>query len=75
MPVSLYQAEYVALRALMRKLRDDADLTQTQMAQRLGVGQSYVSKLERGENFFDVLLFIKWCEACGVNAGEVLNKL
>lgn len=75
MPVSLYQSEYVALRALMRKLRDEANLTQSQMAERLGVGQSYVSKLERGENFFDVLLFVKWCKACNVNAGDVLNKL
>ncbi|MDR2212994.1 MAG: helix-turn-helix domain-containing protein [Pseudomonadales bacterium] len=50
-------------------------LTQTDMAEALGVGQSYVSKLERGENYIDVLLFARWCAACGVKAGKVLDGL
>jgi hypothetical protein len=66
MAVSLYHAEYEALRNLMRSLRVTAGLTQAQMAEALGVGQSYVSKLERGENFVDVLLFARWCSVCGV---------
>lgn len=66
MAVSLYHAEYEALRNLMRSLRVTAGLTQAQMADALGVGQSYVSKLERGENFVDVLLFVRWCSVCGV---------
>jgi transcriptional regulator with XRE-family HTH domain len=45
------------------------------MAEALGVGQSYVSKLERGENYIDVLLFARWCAACGVKAGKVLDGL
>jgi transcriptional regulator with XRE-family HTH domain len=75
MPVSLYQAEYQELRELMRRMRKNAGLTQTQMGEVLGVGQSYVSKLERGENFFDVLLYARWCAACGVEAGPTLDKL
>jgi transcriptional regulator with XRE-family HTH domain len=75
MPVSLYQAEYQALRKLMRSIRMKAGLTQAQMAEALGVGQSYVSKLERGENFVDVLLYARWCAACGVRAGANLDKL
>ena len=66
MAVSLYHAEYEALRNLMRSLRVTAGFTQAQMAEALGVGQSYVSKLERGENFVDVLLFARWCSVCGV---------
>ena len=75
MSVSLYQAEYEALRNLMRSVRVKAGLTQVQMAEALGVGQSYVSKLERGENFVDVLLFARWCSACGVKPGKTLDKL
>lgn len=75
MPVSLYQAEYRELRKLMRGIRKKAGLTQFQMAEALGVGQSYVSKLERGENFFDVLLYARWCAACGVEAGSKLDEL
>ncbi|MEJ1131216.1 helix-turn-helix transcriptional regulator [Variovorax sp. CCNWLW225] len=75
MSVSLYHAEYEALRNLMHDVRVKAGLTQVQMAEALGVGQSYVSKLERGENFVDVLLFARWCLACGVKPGKTLDKL
>lgn len=75
MPVSLYQAEYSALREFMRRARQKAGLTQVQIAERLGVGQSYVSKVERGENFVDVLLYVRWCAVCDVKAGSTLDRL
>lgn len=75
MNFSIYHADYDALRDLLRKLRQQAGLTQDGMAEKLGIGQSYVSKLERGENFVDVLLYVRWCEVCGVKPGEELDKL
>ncbi len=52
-----------------------AGLTQVQMAEALRIGQSHVSKLERGSNFFDVLMFARWCQACGVRPGRELDEL
>lgn len=75
MSISLYHADYAGLRALLKDVRVKGGLTQVQMAEALGVGQSYVSKLERGENFVDVLLFVRWCQACGISAGQTLDKL
>lgn len=75
MTVSLYHVEYNALRTLMREVRTNAGLTQVQMAEALNVGQSYVSKLERGENFVDVLLYARWCDVCGVKPGKALDAL
>ncbi len=75
MTASLYHPDYDALRNLLRDVRLKAELTQTQMAEALGVGQSYISKLERGENFVDVLLYARWCQACGVKPGRTLDKL
>lgn len=75
MTASLYHPDYDALRNLLRDVRLKADLTQNQMAEALGVGQSYISKLERGENFVDVLLYARWCQACGVKPGRTLDKL
>lgn len=75
MSVSLYHFEYNALRSLLREVRVKACLTQVQMADALNVGQSYISKLERGENFVDVLLFARWCQVCGVAPGRVLDRL
>ena len=75
MPAPFYHAEYAALRDLVRNVRVTGGLTQVQMDERLGVGQSYVSKFEQGENFVDVLLPARWCAACGVKAGETLDRL
>jgi len=75
MSTSLYHADYETLRTLLRSVRRQAGMTQIQMAEALGLGQSYVSKLERGANFVDLLLYIRWCQACGVKPGEVLDKL
>lgn len=62
-------ASYLALRAELAALRKSSGLSQVQLAQTLGVGQSCVSKIERGEMYADPLLFIDWCRACG-NAPE-----
>ena len=75
MVTSLYHANYEALRLALRGMRVQAGLTQTDMAAELGVGQSYVSKLERGENFVDVLLYAQWCQACGIKPGKALDEL
>jgi transcriptional regulator with XRE-family HTH domain len=53
--------------------RKAAGLTQVQMAQKLGVGQSYVSKIERGESYVDVMTFVDWSLACGLAPGESLR--
>lgn len=75
MSASLYHVDYEGLRKLLRAVRVQAGLTQIQMADALGVGQSYVSKLERGENFVDVLLYARWCETCGIKPGVALDGL
>ena len=59
----------------MAEWRRQAGLSQTQLAQRLDVGQSYVSKVERGEAYVDIILFVDWCVACGVQAGTALDRV
>lgn len=55
--------------------RKAAGLTQAQMAEQLGVGQSYVSKIERGESYIDILTFVDWCFACGQSPGQALDQV
>ena len=55
--------------------RKKAGLTQVQMAERLAVGQSYVSKIERGESYVDIITYVDWVTACGRKPGELLNAL
>lgn len=71
----LYDQSYETLRLLLHSLRRDAGLSQVQLADLLGRGQSYVSKIERGEQYLDVLEFIQWCRACGRAPEEVIAKI
>lgn len=71
----LYGQRYEKLRRVLRDVRREANLTQIQLAEKLGRGQSYVSKVERGEQYMDVLEFMEWCEACSAVPGEVMTRL
>jgi len=59
----------------MAALRRAAGLSQVELSEALGVGQSYVSKVERGEMYVDVMVFVDWCRACGVRPEEAIIKL
>jgi len=73
--LSIHHPHYRAVQAELARLRRQAGLSQVQLALRLGVGQSFVSKIERGEAYVDLLFFADWCRACGARAGAVLEEL
>ena len=66
MVISIHHPRYIALRQHLKKLRKDAGLSQSELASRLGEDQSYISKIERGERYVDLLFYLDWCGACGV---------
>ncbi|MDR7091761.1 helix-turn-helix domain-containing protein [Cellvibrio fibrivorans] len=55
-----------ALTALLKSLRNEAGLTQTEMANLLGKPQSYVSKYESGERRLDFVEVLEVCESLRV---------
>ncbi len=59
----------------MVEVRRAAGLSQVGLAEALGVGQSHVSKVERGEMYVDVMVFIGWCPACKVRPDAAIAKL
>jgi transcriptional regulator with XRE-family HTH domain len=63
------------LRALLRELRKDRHLTQTQMAKRLNKPQSFVAKYERGERRLSVIEFIDVVRAIGADPCAVVRQL
>ncbi|MDR0478919.1 MAG: helix-turn-helix domain-containing protein [Burkholderiaceae bacterium] len=73
--LSIHHPRYRALQTELERLRKQAKLSQVQLAKRLGVGQSFVSKIERGDAYVDLLFFADWCRACGAHAGTVLAGL
>jgi transcriptional regulator with XRE-family HTH domain len=74
-PVSLHHPRYRVLQAALAAVRKQAALSQVQLAGRLGLGQSFVSKIERGQAYIELTLFIDWCQACGVKPGAALDAL
>lgn len=75
MVLSVHHPRYVALREHLKALRLQAGLTQIEMAGRLGQDQSYVSKIERGERYIDMLFYLDWCAACGVKPDKAIRAL
>lgn len=71
---SVHDVRYEQLRGMLKTARLEAGLTQTDLAQLLGLGQSFVSKIERGEAQLDVLLFVDWCKHCGMVADKLLAE-
>ncbi|MBP7565296.1 MAG: helix-turn-helix transcriptional regulator [Burkholderiaceae bacterium] len=75
MVLSIHHQRYESMRARMKAMRLEAGLTQAEMARRLKmVDQSYVSKIERGERYVDVMFFLDWCSACGVRASHIVSE-
>ncbi len=56
---------------LLRQVRQEASLTQYQLAERIGQAQSYVSKYENGEQRLDLIELEVVCAAAGSLCGAV----
>lgn len=54
-PEDSYAERYAEFTRRLRQARIDAGLSQEEVAERLGVSQSYVSRAERGERRIDVI--------------------
>lgn len=75
MDKSIYSTEYQRLCTLLRRIRRDAGLTQVQVAERLGVPQSFVSKYESGERRLDVIELRHVAEAIESTLADIVARL
>ena len=57
----------------LRGLREDNDLTQTQIANVLGTSQTMYARYERGANEMPIRHFITLCKFYNVSADFLLN--
>ena len=49
--------------ASMRRRRERQDLKQAEVAQRIGISRTLLSRWESGDLVCDVVQFMAWCEA------------
>jgi transcriptional regulator with XRE-family HTH domain len=75
MEKSIYTREYAALLRLLREAREEAGLTQVDLAAALEKSQSFVSKVERGETRLDVIQLRTVLAALGVALPAFAGRL
>ena len=75
MEKTIFSPEYRAVTALLSEFREKAGITQVDLANKLGVTQSYVSKVERGERLLDVIQLREFCKALDTDLIMFVKKL
>jgi transcriptional regulator with XRE-family HTH domain len=75
MEKSLFSKSYTTFLRQLRNAREEASLTQGDLAKRLRKTQSFISKCERGERRIDVIELRDFCKALGVSFTEFVNDL
>jgi transcriptional regulator with XRE-family HTH domain len=75
MKKTIHSEEYTALLRLLRQKRQDAGLTQLQLARALKTSQSFIGKCERGERRIDVLELQAFCRVLGIELQAFMVEL
>src|SRR5271154_5892544 len=74
MEKSLSSTEGEKLAALLRSVRSESGMTQAQVAKRLELPQSFVSKYESGERRLDLVELRQICRALGISLGDFVRR-
>jgi len=75
MEKSIYTKQLNQALALLKNLRQNAKLTQKDLALKLDKPQSFVSKYESGERRIDIIELMTICNALGIQISEYISKL
>ena len=71
---SIYSDEYINIITNLRNIRINKQITQDELANILGVNQSFVSKVENRERRLDVVEFLCWIDALNVSITSILPQ-
>jgi len=71
----LHDPAYVQFAEKLRACREEAGLSQRELAEILGVPDSYVGKCERRDRRVDPVEMIRWCCACGTDPQRLFKVL
>lgn len=67
--------ELVILGRVLAQVRERAGLKQSDIAAKLGMPASYLSKIENGTRRLDVIELVRIAEAMGVDPAEIVREL
>lgn len=69
-----HKARYKRLPGLLRRWREEAGLTQRDIAQKVNLSHVAVHKNETAERRVDVAEFCDWATACGVDPVDAIAE-
>ena len=67
--------QHEELRRILRDRRERANLTQTELAERVGRPQRYISRVERGVHRVTVVELLELAKAIGFDAASLVRRL
>lgn len=75
MTKSIYSPEMTAVRTWLRQNRLAQNLTMRQLSERLGKPHSFVQRIEEGDRRLDIVEFVWYCQALGVQPQHGLELI
>lgn len=75
MTKSIYSPEMIAVRTWLRSERLRLGLTMRELAHRLDRPHSFVQRIEEGDRRLDVVEFVWYCQALGLNPQDGINLI
>jgi len=74
-PKTIHTRPYDVFRRSLKDARKATGMTQKELAARLSLTQSTVSKIEMGEQRIDLIQLREWCEALGIQLAVFVDRL
>jgi DNA-binding XRE family transcriptional regulator len=72
---TIYSREYAVVLQMLRAAREKAGITQVDLAKKLGLTQSFFSKIERGESRLDIVQLRTICNVLGLPLLKFVEQL
>ena len=72
---SVWSSGYAAVVKAVVDMREEAGLTQRELAERIGREQSFVGRIETRERRIDLVEFVRICRCCGLDGEKELAKV
>ena len=69
---SIYDEDYIEIITRLRIIRTSKNITQLDLANKMGKTQSVVSKIESCERRLDVIEFLRWLDTLNISFSDVI---
>ena len=75
MPKPQIRRAYRVVPKLLKQMREDAGLTQRELAELLKTKQNTIHRVECATRRCDTIELIEWCNACDANPKRIFQQL